>query len=59
MRVLRTGSNYMKADMGKVITPIKVANWDDLALQAVGARSEPPRTVETDALVDTGAVNSI
>jgi len=46
----------MKNDMGKVMTRIKVANWDDLALLANGARSEKPRALETDALVDTGAV---
>ncbi len=46
----------MKNDMGKVMTRIKVANWDDLALLANGARTEKPRALETDALVDTGAV---
>src|SRR6266498_5387189 len=46
----------MKSDMGKVMTRIKVANWDDLALLANGARTEKPRALETDALVDTGAV---
>ena len=42
--------------MGKVTTRIKVENWLDAELLAVGARKEKPRTVETDALVDTGAV---
>lgn len=42
--------------MGKVTVKIKVQNWDDLALLAVGSRTEPPRTAEVDALVDTGAV---
>jgi predicted aspartyl protease len=42
--------------MGKVTTPIKVENWLDAELQAMGARKEKPRSVETDALVDTGAV---
>jgi predicted aspartyl protease len=42
--------------MEKVMTRIKVANWDDLALLAVGARQEEARAIETDALVDTGAV---
>ena len=42
--------------MGKVTTPIKVANWLDTELLAAGARKEKPRTVETDALVDMGAV---
>ena len=46
----------MKNDMGKVVTRIKVANWDDLALLANGARTEKPRALETDAVVDTGAV---
>jgi len=46
----------MKNDMGKVTTMIKVANWDDLALLAAGARTEKPRALETNALVDTGAV---
>jgi predicted aspartyl protease len=46
----------MKNDMGKVMTRIKVASWDDLALLANGARTEKPRALETDALVDTGAV---
>ena len=42
--------------MGKVTVRIKVQNWDDLALLAVGAREDSPRTVEAEALVDTGAV---
>lgn len=42
--------------MGKVITPIKVENWLDAELVAAGSRKERPRTVETEALVDTGAV---
>ena len=42
--------------MGKVTTRIKVSNWGDIAQQAVGARQEKPRAVETDALVDTGAM---
>lgn len=46
----------MKSDMGKVITLIKVANWEDLALQAAGHRQEKPRAIETNAIVDTGAV---
>jgi len=46
----------MKSDMGKVITPIKVENWLDAELVAAGSRKEKPRTVETEALVDTGAV---
>ena len=42
--------------MGQVNTRIKVANWFDLEKLALGERTEPARTVETDALVDTGAV---
>ena len=42
--------------MGKVVTKIKVQNWDDMTLIALGHRSEEPRTMETEALVDTGAV---
>jgi predicted aspartyl protease len=39
-----------------VNTRIKVANWLDLEKQALGERSDPPRALEVDALVDTGAV---
>ena len=46
----------MNNGMGKVITMIKVVNWDDLALQAAGVRKEKPRALETNAIVDTGAV---
>jgi hypothetical protein len=46
----------MNKDMGKVVTMIKVVNWDDLALLAAGARKEKPRALETNAIVDTGAV---
>lgn len=46
----------MRNDMGKVITPIKVENWLDAELLAAGSRKEKPRTVETEALVDTGGV---
>jgi len=46
----------MGSDMGKVITRIKVENWSDTEMVAAGFRKEKPRTVETDALVDTGAV---
>ena len=42
--------------MGKVTTRIRVENWLDAELVAAGARAEKPRAVETDALVDTGAV---
>jgi hypothetical protein len=46
----------MKNGMGKVITMIKVVNWEDLALLAAGARKDKPRALETNAIVDTGAV---
>jgi predicted aspartyl protease len=45
----------MTDNMGKVITPIKVANWFDLESLAAGTRKEKPRALETNALVDTGA----
>ena len=41
--------------MGKVTVKIKVQNWDDIALLASGRTTQPPRRVETEALVDTGA----
>ncbi|PWU21176.1 MAG: aspartyl protease [Verrucomicrobia bacterium] len=37
-------------------TRIRVQNWLDAELIAVGSRKEKPRAVEIDALVDTGAV---
>ena len=43
-------------DMGKVTTKIKVQNWDDITLLAAGKRKRAPRTIEAEALVDTGAV---
>ena len=42
--------------MGKVMTRIRVENWLDAELLATGSRKEKPRAVETEALVDTGAV---
>lgn len=42
--------------MGKVIAQIKVANWFDLESVAAGTRTDKPRALETNALVDTGAV---
>src|SRR6185369_11981889 len=42
--------------MGQVTTRIKVANWLDLEKLALGERSEPPRSAEADALVETGAM---
>src|SRR5438105_4063066 len=41
--------------MGRVTAVLKLQNWDDVATVAVGARQEAPRTVEVEALVDTGA----
>ena len=42
--------------MGEVNVAIKVQNWLDIEKIALGERIEPPRTVETQALVDAGAV---
>jgi len=42
--------------MGQVNTHIKVANGFDLERVALGERTEPPRSVEAEALVHTGAV---
>ena len=42
--------------MGKVTARIKVTNWLDSEMQAMGVRKEVPRMLEADALVDTGAV---
>ncbi len=41
--------------MGKVVEKIRVSNWGDNALVAAGARKKPPRSVTTEALVNTGA----
>ena len=41
--------------MGKVIVKITVQNWGDIELIAAGARKAAPRTVRTEAQVDTGA----
>ena len=46
----------MQVKTGKVIVRIKVQNWGDIELVASGQRTEKPRVVETEALVDTGAV---
>jgi predicted aspartyl protease len=46
----------MKNGMGKVTARIKVENWLDAELLAAGTRKEKPRSIETEALVDTGAV---
>ena len=41
--------------MGKVIVKIKLINLKDTFLAAAGARKARPRTMEVEALVDTGA----
>jgi len=46
----------MPNDMGRVTTRIRVENWLDAEMLALGARNEKARVVETEALVDTGAV---
>jgi predicted aspartyl protease len=46
----------MTKSMGRVTTPIRVENWLDAELLAIGSRKEQPRAIQTDALVDTGAV---
>src|SRR3989440_11392539 len=46
----------MAENMAKVTTRIRVENWLDAELVAAGSRHEKPRAVETEALVDTGAV---
>lgn len=46
----------MAVNMGKVTARIRVENWLDAEMLATGSRTEKPRVVETDALVDTGAV---
>src|SRR3982074_3243941 len=46
----------MAENMGRVTTPIRVENWLDAELLAIGARKEKPRAVEAEALVHTDAV---
>jgi predicted aspartyl protease len=46
----------MSSDMGKVTARIKVENWLDSELVKAGVRKEKARCIETEALVDTGAV---
>lgn len=41
--------------MGKVIVKIKLTNLSDTNLKTAGARKAKPRTIEVEALVDTGA----
>ena len=42
--------------MGKVTARIRVENWFDSELVRAGVRKGKPRFIETEALVDTGAV---
>ncbi len=44
--------------MGEVRVPVTIQNWLDLEKIALGERTEPPRTVQTEALVDTDALGS-
>ena len=41
--------------MGKVVIRIRAANWADIELLALGQTTRPPRFLEAEALVDTGA----
>jgi len=41
--------------MGKVIVTLKVTNYAETVLKARKLLKGPPHTIETDALVDTGA----
>ena len=41
--------------MGRVVVQIKLTNLKDKFLKAAGARRTKPRSMEVDALVDTGA----
>ena len=41
--------------MGKVVVPAMVTNWRDIEQVAFAERTEPPRSVGFEALVDTGA----
>jgi predicted aspartyl protease len=41
--------------MGKVVEKIEVQNWGDLEMLASGVRKTPPRSVQAEALIDTGA----
>jgi len=49
------GSRAYVASVGRVVEKIKLQNWGDIELVAAGARKARPRTVQTEALVDTGA----
>ncbi|MBM3836850.1 MAG: clan AA aspartic protease [Verrucomicrobia bacterium] len=41
--------------MGRIVVKIKLANYLDEQLKKLKLRKEKPRSLETDALVDTGA----
>jgi len=41
--------------VGKVIEKIEIQNWGDVELAAAGARKTAPRSLATEALIDTGA----
>src|SRR5437867_13369311 len=41
--------------MGKVLVKIKLTNYSDLVLRRLKLAKTKPRTVEVEALVDTGA----
>ncbi|HAB18503.1 MAG TPA: clan AA aspartic protease [Verrucomicrobiota bacterium] len=42
--------------MGRVDTKIRLQNWTDIELVALGKSKRKPRLVEVEALADTGAV---
>jgi len=42
--------------MGRVDTKIKLQNWEDIAVLALGKSRRKPRSLEVEALADTGAV---
>ena len=44
-----------KKTMGRVIAALRVTNLRDIFLQDEKVRTETPRTLEVEALVDTGA----
>ncbi len=41
--------------MGELKVPVTIQNWLDVEKVALGERTDPPRKVLTEALVDTGA----
>ena len=47
--------SWQLVDMGKVTVQMKLTNHDDLVLRALKLRKRKPRTIEAEALVDTGA----